>query len=137
MSWKLVTQADDLSAVVSRRIVIEKIRGAVSHPVSRAQMEYDHETYDFGRSAAHCLTLWLARLPEQGTLEVSWPATWWDHFKRDMRWKPLLGWLVRQLSPAKLTTMRYEASLYLPSVDLPDRLRDGEFYLWSHGREVK
>lgn len=96
-------------------------------------MDVSSDTFDYGNVVAHALSLWLARLPQQGTLEVSWPASWWQHFKRDFvarRLPTLCGWALRRW-PVRLTTQRYEASHYLPAERVPDGLNhDDEFYLW-------
>lgn len=129
------------AAVVTQRLIVERIRGAVTH-MRHLPMEHSRESFDYGAMVADQLTVWLARLPERGTLTVEWPATWWDHFKLDVlapwilrRVPTFLGWLARRLK-WKMTRRRYEAALYFPAVHLPSDLRQGEFYVWNHGEEI-
>jgi hypothetical protein len=124
--------SDSGGNTATQQLIVTKIRGAVAHRVSSARMNVESSTHDYGHMVAHTLTLWLARLPQQGTLEVSWPASWWQHFKRDFvatNLPTLCGWSLRRW-PVKLATHRYEASHYLPAVKVPDELDHDDFYLW-------
>lgn len=46
---------------------------------------------------------------------VSYPATWWQHFKR--AWFP--KWALRKW-PVELESVSFEASAYYPSIQIPD-----------------
>ena len=46
-----------------------------------------------------------------GTLEVKWPATWWQHFKQDV----FPAWLLRRF-PVRYAVERHDARLLYPQV---------------------
>jgi hypothetical protein len=123
-----VIPRDEAIHAVQQRFVIERIRNAVRWPV---RMELDRELFDYGNEVAYALTSWVARLSEQATLRVSYPATWWQHLKLAtyQRWPWVTRWISARWPP-RMTVETHEASHYLPGVELPPNKREGEFYLW-------
>jgi hypothetical protein len=121
-------QRDEVVHAVQQRFVLERIRNAVRWPV---RMELDRQTFDYGNEVAYALTSWVARLGEQATLRVFYPATWWQHLKQAVyqRLPGATRWASARW-PARMTVETHVASHYLPSLQLPSGQREGEFYLW-------
>lgn len=122
-------------SVVEHKLIVQRIRIAVSRankPLSLVRMEHKRERYDFENMTADQLSLWVVQWSQRGHLEVSWPATWWQHFKRSLYCR-LPHWLSRELRsrwPVVMHTERHEAAHFLPAVPLPPNMREGEFKVW-------
>lgn len=54
------------------------------------------------------------------TVEVSYPATWWDHFKHEVvsKWP---AWMQRPFVAPKFTTRTVEAREFYPDISIPEK----------------
>lgn len=63
-------------AIGEMQLTVERLRIA-----ARSRGLTDREQYDFDRQVAYSLEVQFPRLLEKRTVEVDWPATWWQHLK--------------------------------------------------------
>lgn len=101
------------------RLQVETILWAVKMTV-----ETESRTIDYGRIAVQQLLARFVKWPEDGELEISQPATWWEHLKQDLRrrFPRLLGRLA-----VRMSVQTYYATTVLPAIDLPPELKHGMF----------
>lgn len=119
-------------------LTVERLRIA-----ARARGLTDRETFDFGRQVAHSLEVQFSRLLEKRTVEVDWPATWWQHLKWDFaNW--LLGkrftlWRVSAYLRVRtgLTALRnsvrkehrrWDAYLLFDGIEIPPNREPGDTF---------
>jgi hypothetical protein len=114
--------------IIEQKLVVDKIRWAVSmiRDVSRAE-------WDFGHMQAMALCNTFVRWPEQGTLTLTQPTTWWDHVKAHFKYKyyKWLSWVKYDT-----TTNTHKAVWVLPAVKLPETLLEGAFPVFFGGPTV-
>lgn len=119
LAREIVVEAENLYYKVNRRLL----------PAGLRNLEISEETRDYGRKIVHMMALRIARLPQKGTLSISTPSRPIDHVLQGVKqWLVGRGWwrLSERIRPRMSVTV-YEAAHYLPAIDLPPEIGDGDF----------